>query len=132
MLKSTLVFCCLISSLLPRMSNLHPENIPLKHTVFGIAPLIFADFFSPNDDGHNDMFVIQNLDEYPINKLHVFNRWGEQIFEGEPYLNNWDGTINIKGQLLGKPVPDGTYFYRFEYTIGDFITRRNGKILLKR
>lgn len=94
--------------------------------------LVFADFFSPNGDGHNDTFVIKNIDEYPINKLHVFNRWGEIVYQSEPYRNDWDGKMNIENQWFGNELPEGMYFYRFEYIIGDFITQRNGKIILKR
>lgn len=131
MFKFTFAFCFLICLFLPKFSNLSAEY---KLREFGLRfdPLIYADFFSPNGDGHNDTFFIANLDEYPINKIHIFNRWGDKVFEAEPYLNDWDGTVNIKNQFLGNAVPEGTYFYRFEYTVGDFITRKNGKILLKR
>lgn len=100
--------------------------------VFGFQTLIFAEFFSPNGDGHNDTFVIKNIEEFPINQLHVFNRWGEKVYEAEPYMNDWDGTVNTQNQVLGNTVPDGTYFYRFEFLIGDFVTRKNGKVIIKR
>jgi gliding motility-associated-like protein len=94
--------------------------------------LIFADFFSPNGDGHNDTFVIKNIEEHPINKIHIFNRWGEIVYQSEPYRNDWDGTMNIQNQWFGNVLPEGMYFYRFEFIVGDFITQRNGKIILKR
>lgn len=62
--------------------------------------------FSPNGDGHNDVFK-----PYPyrfVNKVEfkVFNRWGNVIFEtADPDLN-WDG----KGRS-GNDVPDGVYYY---------------------
>lgn len=131
MFKFCLAFCFVSCLFTPLHSNLSADNKPL---LFGLRfePLVYADFFSPNGDGHNDTFVIRHLEEYPINKIHIFNRWGDKVFEAEPYLNNWDGTVNIKSQFLGNAVPEGTYFYRFEYTVGDFITRKNGKIILKR
>lgn len=126
----------LLLSNLVQINYFHSENrVNLNHklhTTKLLDPLIFADFFSPNNDGHNDTFVIENIDEYPINKIHIFNRWGDKVFEAEPYLNNWDGTINLKNQLLGNQLPEGIYVYRFEYLVGDFVTRRNGKIMLKR
>lgn len=94
--------------------------------------LIFADFFSPNGDGNNDFFIVKNIEEYPINKMHIFNRWGEIVYQSEPYRNDWNGTMNIKNQWFGNELPEGMYFYRFEYIVGDFITQRNGKIILKR
>ena len=75
-------------------------------------PLIFADFFSPNGDGHNDFFHVENLEEYPINKMFIFNRWGETVYVSEPYNNDWDG--RGQGNFLGNFVPEGTYFYMVE------------------
>jgi gliding motility-associated-like protein len=63
--------------------------------------------FSPNDDGVNDTFVIPGLDEYPNNKLYVYNRWDGLVYYAAPYANDWDGT-NWKS---GKNLPDGTYIY---------------------
>lgn len=91
-----------------------------------------ADFFSPNGDGHNDTFVIENIKDFPINKLFVFNRWGESVFTSEPYHNEWDGTNSLEHPLMGKVLPEGMYFYRFEYIKGDFRTTVGGKVLLKR
>jgi gliding motility-associated-like protein len=111
------------------------DSIYLKKITKGIKSkeeLIFADFFSPNGDGHNDTFVVKNINEYPINKMHIFNRWGEIVFTSEPYKNDWDGTMNVENQWFGKVLPEGIYFYRFEYIIGDFLTQANGKIILKR
>lgn len=64
--------------------------------------------FSPNGDDVNDFFTIRGLEEYPSHKLRIFNRWGNMIFEGENYQNNWDGDWN------GARVPQGTYFYMVE------------------
>ena len=115
------------------MGNSHLNRCAIENNEFSyIDPIIYAEFFSPNGDGHNDTFVISNLEAIPINKIHIFNRWGDKVYQAEPYLNDWDGTVNIKNQVLGKEVPDGTYFYRFEYLIGDFVTRKNGKIILAR
>ncbi len=64
--------------------------------------------FSPNRDDVNDFFTIRGLEGHPNNKVRVFNRWGNMIFEGENYQNNWDGTWN------GGRLPQGTYFYMVE------------------
>ena len=66
--------------------------------------------FSPNADGVNDVFHVEGLWRYPDNKLTVFNRWGEQVFQQSPYQNNWDG-LNMNG----KPLPDGNYFVVLEF-----------------
>ena len=64
--------------------------------------------FTPNGDGINDTWVIDNIDKYPNNKVFIFNRWGNKLFQTSNYDNKnnyWDGKAN------GKTVTSGTYFY---------------------
>lgn len=67
--------------------------------------------FSPNEDTFNDWFNIQGLyDIFTEHKLHIYNRYGDIIFEG----NNekpWNGKINRGLNNHGKTVPVGTYYY---------------------
>jgi gliding motility-associated-like protein len=67
--------------------------------------------FSPNDDGVNDGFVIDNIDKYPGNKLWVYNRWGNLVYKAKDYNNTWDGVSNVSGIYMGKKLPTGTYFF---------------------
>ena len=67
--------------------------------------------FSPNNDGNNDFFVIEDLDEYPNNHVVILNRWGNKVFEASPYKNDWDGTSQFGVRLGGNILPEGTYFY---------------------
>lgn len=60
--------------------------------------------FTPNGDGVNDLWEIPCLDLF-TNRVQVFNRWGQMVFEAENYDGTWDGTN------LGQPVPDATYYY---------------------
>jgi len=71
---------------------------------------IVPEGFSPNGDGKNDFLVIDQVNEFPNNKLVIYNRWGGIVFEANGYSNNWDGTY----QENGGDLPDGTYFYVFE------------------
>lgn len=68
------------------------------------------EIFTPNGDGKNDPFYIPGLDSYPKNKLQVFNRWGNIVYEAAPYKNDWDGKPNKSSMGTGK-LPVGTYFY---------------------
>ncbi|MCX6205181.1 MAG: gliding motility-associated C-terminal domain-containing protein, partial [Bacteroidetes bacterium] len=61
--------------------------------------------FTPNGDGINDRFVIKNLDQYPLNKLQIFDRMGKKIYEKENYSNDWRGTI---GNTI---ITKDTYYY---------------------
>lgn len=86
--------------------------------------------FSPNGDGVNDYFVIKNLENYPNNHIWIFNRWGNKLFEGSPYLNNWDGTSHYSKMNVGDLPPNGTYFYILE--LGDGSKPRKGWVWLER
>ena len=61
--------------------------------------------FTPNGDGVHDLWVINNILNYPVCEVTVYNRWGTEVFHAAPYYNNWDGTQG------GSPVADGTYYY---------------------
>jgi gliding motility-associated-like protein len=61
--------------------------------------------FSPNNDGKNDVLVIEGLNDYR-KELTIFNRWGNEVYSSDNYQNNWDGT-----NKSGNPLPDDTYFY---------------------
>ncbi len=69
--------------------------------------------FSPNGDGVNDYFKIKNIDKYPDNKLLVFNRWGNRVFERDSYSNLNPWTAIYKNTLL----PDGSYFYILDVNV---------------
>lgn len=68
----------------------------------------FYNTMSPNGDGNNDVFYIGNLEKYIDNKLEIYNRYGQLIYNSTNYLNDWNGTY------LGKEVPAGTYFFVFD------------------
>lgn len=65
---------------------------------------------TPNGDGSNDFFVINNIEQFPDNNVQIFNRWGHKLFEADHYdnINNvWRGTENNTERI----APSGTYFY---------------------
>jgi gliding motility-associated-like protein len=94
--------------------------------------MVFSNFMSPNGDGSNDTFVIKNIEDYPQNKIHIFNSWGDMVFSASPYNNDWDGKNYSSNQLLKDELPEGVYFYRLEYIDNGFVLVYNGKITLKR
>lgn len=64
--------------------------------------------FTPNNDGINDFWLIDYLDTYPSNRVQVFTRTGQLVFESRGYSKPWNGTMN------GKPLPFDTYYYIIE------------------
>ncbi|WP_118973429.1 choice-of-anchor L domain-containing protein [Taibaiella koreensis] len=67
--------------------------------------------FSPNGDGMNDVFKIQNLRFDKMTEFRIFNRWGRQVFETNIPTKGWDGTIN------GKPAAPDVYYYLIKLTL---------------
>lgn len=78
-------------------------------------PVVVYNGLSPNGDFFNDLWVIEELPNYP-NRVQVYNRWGNRVFFKENYQNDWGGTWRSDN------LPDGTYFYLVEYEKdGDWI-----------
>jgi gliding motility-associated-like protein len=67
--------------------------------------------FTPDGDGINDTFVIAGLENFPLNKLQIFNRWGALVYETENYENNWTGSSINPLNFLTDQLPTGTYYY---------------------
>ncbi|MFT5723369.1 MAG: gliding motility-associated-like protein, partial [Bacteroidia bacterium] len=65
---------------------------------------------TPDGNQENDVWVIQNLENYPNNQVTVFDRWGREVYSQEGYSNDW-GATNYNGHLL----MDGTYYYVVEF-----------------
>lgn len=73
--------------------------------------LTIPEGFSPNDDGVNDRFAVEGLENYPDNRIRIFNRWGNKVFECAPYRNDWDGRNHEGGNVGSDRLPAGTYYY---------------------
>jgi gliding motility-associated-like protein len=62
--------------------------------------------FTPNSDNYNDDYDIHGIENYPLNTFVVFNRWGNEVYKKENYVNHdWKGD-----NKNGKSLPDGTYY----------------------
>ncbi len=71
-----------------------------------VVPAIdFPNGFTPNGDGVNDVWQIDNIILFPNCQVEVYNRWGELLFNSIGYNPPWDGRFD------GKDVPVGTYYY---------------------
>jgi gliding motility-associated-like protein len=83
-------------------------------TVECYIDIILPEGMSPNGDGINDTFEIIGLEDYPENKLIVFNRWGHKVYEATNYDNTWDGVSQAALTLGETTLPKGTYYYIFQ------------------
>jgi gliding motility-associated-like protein len=89
--------------------------------------------FSPNGDGVNDFFEIVGIGNYPDNKVTIFNRWGNLVYEAAGYDNGsvrWNGENTGNLSVGSGPVPEGTYFYVID--LGDGSAVLSGYVFLNR
>jgi gliding motility-associated-like protein len=96
-------------------------------------PLI-PNIITPNGDGKNDYFIIQNVADstqdpqpltsimLPQNQLLVYNRWGKKVYDQSPYINEWDGSN----------LPDGVYYFVFRYKKMDIAHQVDGTVTIMR
>ena len=92
-----------------RITDSHGCKAADNVTVFINGTLYVPNTFTPNGDGINDVFFAMGT-EVKTFKMYVFNRWGEDIFEGDRLNGSWDGTYR------GEVSPIDTYVWRIDYT----------------
>ena len=73
---------------------------------------------TPNGDGSHDYFQILGIENFPINNVKIYNRWGVLVFETDGYGGS-NGKENVftgvsEGRVTvreDKDLPTGTYYY---------------------
>lgn len=65
--------------------------------------------FSPNRDGHNDIFRPLAVGYSRVKAFRVFNRFGEVVYLGKAIEEGWDGTFK------GKDADLGVYFWDINF-----------------
>jgi gliding motility-associated-like protein/uncharacterized repeat protein (TIGR01451 family) len=84
--------------------------------------LIVYNEFSPNDDGSNEYFIVDCIENYPNSKLHVYNRYGTLVYDRSHYLNDWNGIANVSGTInVNDKLPTGTYYYILDIGVDNIV-----------
>ena len=83
---------------------------------------------SPNNDGLNDKFVIENLKSTDKGRIEIYNRWQSLVFRDANYKNSFEGIGNQQG-MANNSLPDGTYYYILNFNDSKPIT---GYIIINR
>ncbi|MGL2986931.1 DUF7507 domain-containing protein, partial [Flavobacterium sp. RSSA_27] len=101
-------------------------NVNFDCKVLGCGTILVHNAFSPNGDGLNDFFKIDNIDDticYPENTIEIYNRWGILVFDTKNYNNSanyFDGVSRGRTTISqSSGLPTGTYFYILTYTSFD-------------
>jgi gliding motility-associated-like protein len=64
---------------------------------------------TPNGDGINDALYFSGLELFEDNKLVIYNRWGNIVFEASGYQYRSDRLFD--GTRNGERLPADTYYY---------------------
>lgn len=64
--------------------------------------------FTPNQDGINDFFTLRNNDFLQMQRIRIYSRTGELVYESNNISDSWDGTFN------GSVLNSGVYVYYIE------------------
>ncbi len=70
--------------------------------------------FTPDGDSFNDNFYLGASPTLAASKLYVFDRWGNNMYEGDKVFNHQVINHGWDGDFQGKPAEMGTYTYMFE------------------
>lgn len=88
---------------------------PLVHP----GDVVIYNAVTPDGDGMNDYFIIDNINYFPTNNVSIFNRWGRKVFETSSYDskgNVFNGYAQGNGVVNpDEKLPSGTYYYVVEY-----------------
>ena len=75
----------------------------------GAGHLPSTNYISPNGDGKNDNWKVDNVIYFKEFSLHIYDQFGQTIFtKDRDYNNEFDGKIN------GNALPTGNYYYVFK------------------
>jgi hypothetical protein len=72
-----------------------------------------------NDNSLNDNLTIENIENFPINQIEIYNRFGELVWKTEYYNNDsntFKGRANVSGVFQkDSDLPTGTYYFILKY-----------------
>jgi gliding motility-associated-like protein len=90
---------------------------------YTIYVMDYPRFFTPNNDGHNDLWEIKNLDLFPKATLSIFDRYGKLLKEINSTNPSWNGKYN------GTELASDDYWFHLNFGDGKII---KGHFSLKR
>ncbi|MGB7396182.1 MAG: T9SS type B sorting domain-containing protein, partial [Pricia sp.] len=105
-----------------RTGNVFQNVAPGRHTVTVNDPqgcgavseevlvIGFPKFFTPNNDGMNDVWHISGLELLQDPSVAIFDRYGKLMVKLDGSSDDWMGTF--RGRLL----PESDYWFRLTYT----------------
>jgi gliding motility-associated-like protein len=91
--------------------------------------------FSPDGDGINEYWHIDNIEYHPENTVTIYNRWGDAVFKTENYDNAskvFRGDANLMTKMGAGRLPAGTYFFHIQIEGETILNKTKGYVIIKR
>lgn len=81
-----------------------------RDTVYILEDLnvVIPNFFTPNGDGINDIWIVDGLNRLPDSEIRIYDRYGKLLIKYKASEPGWDG------KYLGTPVRSDDYWYVIE------------------
>ncbi|MCX2573376.1 T9SS type B sorting domain-containing protein [Pedobacter sandarakinus] len=98
------IYCQLTSTQACLTTNMVTSNVIIADVIVVIT-VKPPSSFTPNGDGINDFWEIDDLKSFPGCNVSVFNRYGLKVFQSVGYQVAWGGAYN------GVHCPPGVYYY---------------------
>lgn len=102
----------------PVLKKLSDENVDWSLPTH----LSIPNLFTPNEDGVNDLFVIEGIENYSTPKLVVRDKNNRIVYQSQHYQNNWGG----------ENCPDGVYTYELTFAYNGIANQATGKVRIIR
>lgn len=89
---------------------IYEDSLTIDTAEVDSAPFYPSLIVTPNGDGYNDRWIIEQIEEYHA-KVKIYDRYGRVIAKYDDYQNEtgWDGT-----DLNGNPLPSSDYWYEID------------------
>ena len=88
------------------------DDLKCWSETINVLVIDYPRFFTPNNDGINDIWKIHGQSLIPISQIYIFDRFGKLLKQLDPDSLGWDGTYN------GNPVPATDYWFKIIYIEG--------------
>ena len=107
-----------------RINDGQDDSAPYSRDINVITEIEVFNAISPNGDDKNQFLEIAGLST--PNKVEIYNRWGDLVYETNDYDNN---TNRFEGDSdRGNELPSGTYYYKIMVQDNEY----TGYLVLKR
>ncbi len=96
-------------------------------TITVIDDLTIPNTISPNGDNINDTWIIEGIENYPNSILHIYSRWGQEVFQTTGYSSSkaWDGRLK-SGELA-----EGVYYYVLDLELDNGATYKGSITVIR-